>query len=160
MQKGSVKHAMQFSSRGPASRVMGALFLSLVLSVPASAVYGDGNPRLQHLYERFTSPCCWQQNLTVHESPIANGLRASIKDMVEEGRTDQQIRDAMVTQYGRRILSLPEGTAQSWLFATPWVIAGTALIGLIEFIRRLGRAQPPAPAAVRPPVPEGEWEEF
>lgn len=144
----------------PRPRVLGIALSSLIVSMPAWAVYGKEDPRLERLYERFMSPCCWQQNLTLHDSPVANELRASIQAMVQNGRSDEEIKEALVATYGKRILALPEGPARHWLFATPWTISGVALIGLAAYLRRLLRPNAEFSPNVAPAAPEDGWEEI
>ena len=139
---------------------LGAFLLGLLWSWPAWAVYGQENPRLEHLYERFMSPCCWQQNLTLHDSPIADELRASIQTMVKSGRSDDEIKDAIVSQYGTRILSLPEGPARGWLFLTPWATAGVALLALVTFVRRIRQPQVQTANGLAPAALEEGWDEL
>jgi len=133
-------------------RLLVTLWLTVVVSAPSWAVYGRENPRLQRLYERYMSPSCWQQNLTLHDSPIAHELRASIQTMLQNGRSDDEIKEALVGQYGKRILVLPEGEVGDWLFVTPWVIAGISLLALTAFFRHVLRPRPgfvgPPPAAL------------
>lgn len=133
-------------------------FLVLALASPAWGAYGQGDPRLQNLYEQIIAPCCWRQNLTVHESQAADQLRAAILIMEKNGRTDDEIKAVLVKQYGERILALPEGAARGWLFAVPWVVLGVAFLGLVTLLRRLPR---PAAASVDLPMPfEEDWEEL
>ena len=105
----------------PASRSFLACDLSLVPS--AWAAYGSEDRRLEKLYSSFISPCCWRENLTVHDSQIAQEMRGRIRSMVHDGKTDDQIKSVFVAQYTKRILALPEGPEQLWLFWTRWLLA-------------------------------------
>jgi len=114
--------------------------LATVLVVTASQVfasYGKDNPRLQKLYSTFMSPCCWQQNLTLHDSPIAQHLREGIQTLVNEGRSDEEIKAFMVQRYTKRILALPDGPERVWLMLIPWLASVTGVVGLLLFLRRL-----------------------
>ena len=113
-----------------------AIILVLTAS-PLFATYGKDNPRLQKLYSTFMSPCCWQQNLTLHDSPIAQQLREAIQIMVKEGHSDEEIKALMVQRYTKRILALPDGPERVWLMLTPWLASLTGLFGLLSFLRRL-----------------------
>ena len=110
--------------------------LAFLILIPRLwAIYGQENPRLEKLFGTFMSPCCWQQNLTVHDSPIANELRSQIRQAVLDGRTDEEIKASLVKQYSKRILALPEGAGRVWLFWTPWVAIAAGLLGLALAIR-------------------------
>jgi len=45
--------------------------------------------------------------LQVAESPQANRERAFIQSLIDEGQTEAQIKDALLTQYGPTVLALP-----------------------------------------------------
>ena len=112
--------------------------LALFALVPAAqAGYGSEDPRLEELYGTFVPPCCWRDNLTIHESGIADELRVRIKEMVVAGRSDDEIKQALVAEYGARILIVPEGPARGWLFWTPWFLAALGLAFVVYYLRRL-----------------------
>jgi len=97
--------------------------VSILVLVPLlHAGYGSDNPRLAKLYGEFISPCCWRENLTVHDSPVAQQLRDQIAVMVRQGKSDDQIKSSLIGVYGKRILALPEGEERTWLFMTPVAI--------------------------------------
>ena len=93
--------------------------------------------RLQRLYRSFMAPCCWRQNLTVHQSPEAEQLRSAIASMVAAGRSDDEIRAELISRYSVRILSMPPGAAGEWLRWTPVAVAVGGLAAVYCFIRRM-----------------------
>jgi len=122
-----------------------ALFLLFSPITPhASAGYGADNPRIERLYAGFISPCCWRENLTVHNSPVAGELRAEIVLLIQQGRSDDQIKSIFVEKYGKRILALPEGGLGLWLFWTPVLAcaAGLAMVSLFVKRSRLANRAP------------------
>lgn len=84
-------------------------FALLTLAPLAHARFGKEDPRLERLFSTFISPCCWRENLTVHDSEIAHHLRSGIRTMVLDGRKDDEIKAVLVKQYTRQILALPDG---------------------------------------------------
>jgi len=149
----------QFDLHGLVLMKFGLLAILTLLAVPLFATYGEGNARLEKLYSTFMSPCCWGQNLTLHDSSIAQQLRARILGMVNEGRSDEEIKAVLVAQYGRRILALPDGPERSWLFATPWLASVAGLFGLIVFVwRTRTMRQKPIPG-LEPAGLEPGWDE-
>ena len=119
--------------------VTNALILFLLAAAPVHASYGDGSPRLTKLYQSFISPCCWRENLSVHESPIADQLRARITTMVRDGVPDDAIKQTLVNEFGKRILTLPEGSARIWLFWTPallFVVGAAVLLWMLPRMRQ------------------------
>ncbi|MEO8340301.1 MAG: cytochrome c-type biogenesis protein CcmH [Nitrospirota bacterium] len=114
------------------------LIAALLSTAPfAAAGYGTGNARLEKLYGNFISPCCWRENLTIHDSPVAQELRTRISTMVQAGRSDDEIKSALVAQYSKRVLALPEGSERIWLFWVPLVASAVGLGGILLLLRRL-----------------------
>ena len=53
------------------------------------------------------APCCFSQQVSVHQSPAADDMRRDIRRRLAAGQTRQQILDAYAAQYGARILAQP-----------------------------------------------------
>ena len=122
------------------------LLILLLLTTPlVMAGYGAGNPRLEKLYAMFLSPCCWQESLTSHRSEIAIELRGQIAAWVRDGRSDDEIKAALVNKYSQRILVIPEGQQRQWLFWTPPIAVVAGFVLLARLMKR----------AKNPPLPEG-----
>lgn len=83
--------------------------------------------------------------LNVAESPQANRERVFIHSLISEGKTEAQVKDALVSQYGPAVLALP--SAQGFdlaAYLVPAVVV-LALIALLALLlpswRRHARAQ-------------------
>ena len=129
---------------------------TLPLALAANPANGD--PRKEKLFAMFIAPCCWRENLLAHHSPKADQLRAEINKFIEQGRTDEQIRQTLITQYTTRILAVPDGEKGQWLSWTPPAAAAAGLAILAIFIKRSIR--PPAPASPQtnlPDLPDSDW---
>jgi cytochrome c-type biogenesis protein CcmH/NrfF len=111
--------------------------------------YGAGDARKEKLYQTFIAPCCWQENLAEHHSPAAEQLRARIDGMVVEGRSDYEIKQTLIVEFGPRILALPEGAPRAWLFWTPFAVGIAGLGAVVMVLKRL-RSHPNIPGL--PPV--------
>ena len=57
--------------------------------------------------------------------------------MVQAGRSDDEIKSALVAQYSKRVLALPEGSERIWLFWVPLVASAVGLGGILLLLRRL-----------------------
>jgi cytochrome c-type biogenesis protein CcmH len=124
--------------------LMGLLLLLalLLLAPPALAGYGSGDARIESLYRSFVAPCCWREDLTIHDSSAARQVRAQIDEMVAAGKSDEQIKAALVYQYGERILIVPEGVTRRWLFRAPWLFGALGLAGVFLMLRRMRHTRP------------------
>jgi cytochrome c-type biogenesis protein CcmH len=84
-------------------------------------------------------------------SPQAERQRAYVKKQIAEGKTKDEIKDALVAEYGREVLALPEGSGFSLsAYLVPviaFLAAAAALaIGVLRWRRsasRPGSAPPP-----------------
>jgi cytochrome c-type biogenesis protein CcmH/NrfF len=124
----------------PASIFANAVVMCLLLATPAWASYGEGSSRLQKLYASYIAPCCWRENLMAHHSPAADQLRSRISSMVDDGKSDDAIEQTLVAEFGKRILSLPEGTPRVWLFWTPIALLAMGAAGVVWQLRRMRQA--------------------
>jgi cytochrome c-type biogenesis protein CcmH len=128
-----------------------AALLALLLLVVAP-VAGAATPQFseEQLETEVMCPVCGTR-LDLSHSPAANQIREFIEEKRQAGWTKQQVKDALVAQFGQRILATTP-TSGSGLFA--WVvpllagIVGVAVAaGLVVVWRRRPRAVPEAAAA-------------
>ncbi|HEU4365108.1 MAG TPA: cytochrome c-type biogenesis protein CcmH [Candidatus Krumholzibacteria bacterium] len=125
--------------------LMAAALLLMVIAPAVPAGYGSGDPRLETLYTSFVAPCCWRDNLALHESPRADELRTRIAAMVDAGKSDEEIKAAIVQEFGKRILVVPEGGTAGWLFRTPGFLGVVGLLVVVFFLRRMRHTAVPVP---------------
>jgi cytochrome c-type biogenesis protein CcmH len=87
------------------------------------------------------------------DSPQADSERELIRKLIAEGETKNQIKDALVAQYGPNVLATPSGHGfdlAAWI--VPGLVIGLVLVGLGVGAYRLSRrpreaASPPLDAA-------------
>lgn len=95
------------------------------------------------------APCCWTQTVAEHKSEAAEQMKAQTRDMIAQGKSEDEILDQYVAQYGERILASPRARGFNLLlFVLPIAavaVAGTA--GTIWLLRRR-RTRPPQPDIV------------
>ena len=127
---------------------MGALMqmtLGLWLAVAAADPQALEREAKQ-LEAKLMAPCCWAQQVSLHQSPAADEIKQAIRKLLAEGKTSQQILDIYVAQYGDRILAEPPARGFSRLiYVAPWVFL-VASVGLVIVVIRRLRAVSPAPA--------------
>lgn len=81
--------------------------LALSLLLHAAPACADDSPLA--VEARLLAPCCWNQTLEVHASPLADELRAEIRARLAAGETGAAIEDDLAARYGERIRALPRG---------------------------------------------------
>jgi len=102
----------------------------------------------KQLEAKLMAPCCWAQQVSLHQSPAADEIKQNIRVLLAQGKTPQQILDFYVGEYGDRILSEPPARGFSRLiYVAPWVFL-VGSVGLVVLVIRRLRAVNPAPARV------------
>jgi cytochrome c-type biogenesis protein CcmH len=93
--------------------------------------------------------------LNVSTSAVADQERAFIRELIAQGKTKEQVKAALVAEYGPRILAEPEESGFSltaWLIPILATLAALALVvGLARRWRRPAGGDG-APAAADPPA--------
>lgn len=121
-----------------------------------ASVAGASQPRttLPDVEDEVMCPICGTL-LELSEAPQANRERVFIRRLIAEGQTKQQIKDALVAQYGRSVLATPEGSGfDLTAYLVPiaaFVLAATAVALGVRRWRRSGQRSEPDPVA-----PSGE----
>ncbi|MCZ7534958.1 MAG: cytochrome c-type biogenesis protein CcmH [Acidimicrobiia bacterium] len=128
-----------------------AALLALSLSVVAvrSAPDDSAAARAGRLTRELRCPTC--QGLSVADSndPSSEAIRADVRERIEAGESDGEIRASYVALYGETILLRPEGGglgAIVWGLPVAVLVAGA---GGIAFALRRGRAQVHRPGGRR-----------
>jgi cytochrome c-type biogenesis protein CcmH len=122
--------------------------LSALLLVPASAVTttSEIEQHARRIEGKLMAPCCGGTTLAEHYSGPAQQMKREIRDLLTEGRTDQEILDHYVAQYGNTILAMPPPRGFNALaYVLPFLLLVAGVVGLLAAMRRWQRAaQPPA----------------
>ena len=128
------------------------LILFLVLMSPAAlaVVESDKEPlvfesaeqeeRYNDLTLELRCLVCQNQNLADSDAPLAQDLRKEIFDMMQAGRSDDEIKTFMVERYGDFVLYRPpmQGNTLA-LWVLPLVILLVGAIGVFFTVRNRNR---------------------
>ena len=118
--------------------------VTLVAVVPAPAgdplIFTDAERevRYQQLTVQLRCLVCQNQNLADSDAPLAQDLRQEIYNMMQAGRTDDEIKQFLIDRYGDFVLYMPpvkSNTLVLWLMPAMLLIGG-ALVVLIVVRRR------------------------
>ena len=119
------------------------MIFAAMLTVPALAIdQGETfeDPELQARYERLISEvrCLQCQNQSIKDSNVtlATDLRRQIARMIEDGSTDAEIADFLVTRYGDFVLYRPRMSGKTLMvWIAPFALALIGLVGLVRVVR-------------------------
>ena len=109
-----------------------------VLAIDQDARFDD--PEKQARYERLISEvrCLQCQNQSIKDSNVslAADLRREIARMIEEGQSDEQIADFLVTRYGEFALYRPRATGKTLaLWLAPFLLVLFGGVALVRVVR-------------------------
>ena len=112
-----------------------AILMSSAAAIDTDKRFDD--PELQARYEKLISEvrCLQCQNQSIKDSNVtlAADLRREIARMIEEGQTDEQIADFLVTRYGEFALYRPRMSGKTLvLWIVPFILV---LLGVFALIR-------------------------
>ena len=120
------------------------LLFALVVPLSVLAIDQDqrfDDPELQARYERLISEvrCLQCQNQSIKDSNVtlAADLRREIARMIDEGQTDEEIADFLVTRYGEFALYRPRMTGKTLvLWIAPFLLVLLGLFALARVLKR------------------------
>jgi cytochrome c-type biogenesis protein CcmH/NrfF len=89
--------------------------------------------------------------LQLAESPQAQRERVLVKRLIAEGKSKGEVKDALVAQYGRDVLALPEGSGfdlSAYVVPVAAFVAAAVALGLgVRRWRRAAEERPAPPGA-------------
>jgi len=122
------------------------LLAALVLAAPASAQQAS----LPDIEDEVMCVECGTV-LSVSNSPVAMQERQFIRDLIAEGKSKDEIKAALVDEYGEEILADPgTGGFNATLWLVPILVALVALVGIVFAVRKW-RGRTPAEEPQLPP---------
>ena len=95
--------------------------------------------RYRDLIEELRCPKCQNQNIADSDAPIAMDLRNEIFRMLEEGKSNEEIIDFLVSRYGDFVLYKPPLTSRTlllWYGPAGMLVIGFGVLGVILLRRR------------------------
>jgi cytochrome c-type biogenesis protein CcmH len=119
--------------------IIGAV--ALLLPAPASANAAEPRASLPDVEDEVMCTICGTL-LAESASPQADRERALIRNLIAQGKDKDQIKDALVDEYGPRVLATPSGHGfdlLAWL--VPGAVLAAGLVAGILAVRRGLRAR-------------------
>ena len=129
------------------SWILVAVTVSL-LGLPSVAAQAETRASLPDIEDEVMCTICGTL-LEESQSPQADRERALIRKLIARGEDKDQIKDALVAEYGPRVLATPSGHGfdlAAWI--VPGLLLALAIVGLFVGAFRLVRRPPPPPAPV------------
>jgi cytochrome c-type biogenesis protein CcmH len=143
-------------------KILFAPFALAALALPARAVQPDEilpdaklESRARNISADLRCLVCQNQSIDDSDASLAKDLRLLVREQLKAGKSDQDIKDYLVSRYGNFILLKPPfewDTAALWL--SPFVVFG--LGGVMIWRARRKTAETETPTAAPLSVEESE----
>jgi len=100
--------------------------------------------RLVHISQELRCLVCQNESLASSRAELADDLRREVRDLIRSNKSDQEIKDFLVSRYGDFVLYRPEVKPLTWvLWFGPFIVLLIAGIFLLAYLRqRLSSVQP------------------
>jgi cytochrome c-type biogenesis protein CcmH len=102
--------------------------------------------RFQHLTSQLRCPMCQNETLADSNAPIARDLRHQVFKLMQEGRSDAQIKQYLVDRYSDYVLYDPPVNRTTWLlwFGPLLILLAGAVVVVVTIRKRARAGVPPA----------------
>ena len=114
--------------------------------------------RFQHLTAELRCPMCQNETLADSNAPIARDLRHQVFALMQQGKSDDEIKQYLVDRYSDFVLYDPpvkSSTVLLWFGPLAILLAGAVVV--VVTVRRRGRA---APVVVQDEKPNDEGDDW
>lgn len=132
-------------------RVLIRLLAVLALIAAALALTAAApQTSLNDLEDEVMCPVCGVP-LNIAEAPQAEDERRFIRGLIAQGKTKDEIKEALVVEYGDAVLATPKSEGfgiAAWL--VPVGLVAALVLGLVLLLPRWRRRGPPAPLTSAP----------
>lgn len=126
--------------------LLGALVVVCALAV-AGQSWAAEPPRAADLEAELVCPVC-ETTLDQSNAPVAERMKLFIREQIAAGDTEQEIRDALVAEFGRGVLATPPKSGfglLAWLLPLGALAGGAVVVGLLILAWSRRRSSPDGP---------------
>ncbi|MBL0242775.1 MAG: cytochrome c-type biogenesis protein CcmH [Rhodoferax sp.] len=100
--------------------------------------------RLIAISEEMRCLVCQNESLAGSRADLAMDLRRELRELIKQGKTDDQIKEFMVSRYGDFVLYRPPVKPTTWLlWAGPFGLMVIGVFALFRYLRRRSAAMAP-----------------
>ena len=92
--------------------------------------------RYYEIINEIRCPKCTSGSLSSSNAPISEDLKRKIYELIQEGRSDKEIKDYVVQRYGKDSLYEPDFSENLFLWLSPIVFLALIAISVLLMRRR------------------------
>ncbi len=116
-----------------------ALSLSVAVAKEAAPLAADPvvEQRLIHIAEELRCLVCQNESLAGSQADLAKDLREEVRGLIKEGKTDNEVKDFLVSRYGDFVLYRPQIKPTTYLlWGGPFLLLIIGLFALIRYLKQ------------------------
>ena len=96
----------------------------------------EDEARYYEIINEIRCPKCTSGSLSRSNAPISEDLKRKIYELIQEGRSDKEIKDYVVQRYGKDSLYEPDFSENLFLWLSPIVFLTLIAISVLLMRRR------------------------
>lgn len=109
-----------------------AIMMFCVLSANGYAMSSQDESRYQALTQQIRCMTCANQNVADSQSVFAQNTKLWVREQIEEGRSDTEIRHELITRFGESVIYTPILKSSTFvLWAMPVLLV--CMVGIFWF---------------------------
>ena len=97
--------------------------------------------RMIGITEELRCLVCQNESLAGSRADLAEDLRREVRDLIRQGKSDEEVKEFLVSRYGDFVLYRPPLKASTaLLWAGPFVLVFVGVFALVRYLRRRSAA--------------------
>jgi len=123
--------------------LLAALSLSCPLAAKEAAPLAEDpavEQRMVHIAEELRCLVCQNESLAGSQADLAKDLREEVRGLIKSGKSDEEVKDFLVSRYGDFVLYRPQVKPVTYaLWAGPFILLLIGIGVLVSFLRKRGK---------------------
>ena len=140
---GAVTNVATVRRLAAGSLVSSMAALALLACTTAVSPLSPEEQRAQGVDQSLICPICPGETIDRSQVQLAKDMQVIVREQIDAGRTDEEIRQFFVDRYGERVLAAPPREGFHWLvWAVPPTGIALGLLALFWVTQLMGRRPP------------------
>lgn len=123
--------------------VMAALVLAPGASAKEAAPLAEDpavEQRMVKITEELRCLVCQNESLAGSQADLAKDLRQEVRELIKSGKTDDEVKEFLVSRYGDFVLYRPQVKPVTYLlWGGPFLLLIAGILALMRYLRRRNR---------------------
>lgn len=102
--------------------------------------------RMVNITEELRCLVCQNESLAGSQADLAKDLREEVRGLIKSGKSDEEVKDFLVSRYGDFVLYRPQVKPVTYvLWAGPFILLLVGIVVLVSFLRKRSKQAGDAP---------------